>query len=279
MPRIDEIDTITSVQGGIGYGKSKYMSALKRVVAKQGLCAFSPSSNSGNPPPNGEDRFLLIDEPDFDWTKKNCSLLNCRGEGTDKEMYAILDLFYKGMKSATLLNPYATPFQSRAYVSRLEYFLETLAKLPKHDLASNIHVHIIAERTMRTDRLFYKNVYDSGSVSQYEWESYERNFAVACSDTVSRENLMVRINTSTKKAYQRYKQRDRKAETDNDIPIEYFQSLEKPHEEMYADFAKEKGKDSVISVDFERDMTDDEIDRLAEDLITHIKNLRLQEVL
>jgi len=44
---------------------------------------------------------------------------------------------------------------------------------------------------------------------------------------------------------------------------------------MYADFAAEKGSDKVIDLNFERDMSDAQIEQIAIDLIARIKNLRV----
>lgn len=274
IDRMDEIETFVSIQGLIGSGKTCLMEAIERNIKKNGLSALDASF----PPPNGTDLFLLVNEPVDEWEKVNCSLLDCNGEGADRQKYSFLDLFYQGMKAETPFNPRAFGFQAFTFTTRFRTLRDALAQLPRFHPDSGVRIHLIAERSVRADRLFFKNIYESGGVEDYEWRNYEQFHDTFCSATLEREDLMLRINTSAVKSHDRLlNKRKREAEVKNGIPLSYLESLEKQHQEMYTNFAVKKGKDSVVEVDFEQDMMQEEIDKVAADLLEHIKAFRHQK--
>lgn len=291
IDRIDEIATFVSIQGLIGSGKSCLMDAIERNIKKNGLSAVDAKS----PPPRGTDLFLLIQEPVDKWTEVNCSLLDCDGKGSDSKKYSFLDLYYKGMKTVTtaataieepidssvdeadesVTNPFAYGFQTFTFTTRFGSLSNGVASIPHFPADSGVRVHLIAERSVRADRLFFKNVYESRGCKDYEWRNYEQFHQTFCTATMEREDLMVRLNTSALKSHDRLcNKRMREAEVNNGVPLAYLESLEKQHEEMYANFALEKGKDRVVDVNFERDMNTEEIDKVAADLIDRIKAFR-----
>lgn len=269
IERLDEFASFTGINGLLGAGKSKLMTAIRNVITREDVCALNPPPASVSEP---RDLFLMIDEPVNDWCEKKCSLLDCDGEGTDPELYAPLDLFYS-TNEVGKPNPNALPFQIYTFTTRMEHMLATIAKLPRYE--ENVRVHIISERSIRTDRVFFKNIYVNKGVKEYEWQYYERFYAMITGPTLEREDLMVRLNTSPTKSHTRLNERARQAEMKNEIKLNYLESLEKQHEEMYANFAAQKGSDKVIDLNFERDMSDTQIEQIAIDLIARIKNLRV----
>jgi deoxyadenosine/deoxycytidine kinase len=176
------------------------------------------------------------------------------------------------------MNPYALDFQLFTFTTRLENLCHQLAKLPKFDPACNVRVHVISERSLRADRLFFKNVYESGAIPEYQWQVYEQLHRTVCGATLKNEDGMIRVNTSAAKCYERmYTKRQREAEVSNGVSLDYLQSLEKQHNDMYASFVSEKGKDKLIDVNFEKDLTKAEIAAIAADLIATIKKKSMKK--
>jgi len=270
---LDAIASFTSIQGNIAGGKSTLMAAIDKVIASNHISALDTSTVS--PPPRGSDLFVLVPEPVDKWLKEEHSLLNCDGEG-DPRKYAFLHLFYAGMKPDTPLNREAFPFQVFTFTTRFRTLSDVIAQLPRFTKEDNVRIHIIAERSVRADRLFFKNVYESKGCLEYEWRNYEQFHDTFCRSLLDREDLMVRLNTTAKTSYQRlYGKRMREAEVKNAIPLTYLESLERQHEEMYAEFAAKRGADRIFDVNFEQDMNQEDIAKIARNLIEHIKTMNV----
>lgn len=340
VDRLKEIETVDTIQGNIASGKTTLINEIEAYIDTNNLSALNQSTPIP-PSVEGQDLILILHEPVTQWCKKNCTLLNSKGEGENTELYSFLELFYKGMKATELpnnnknllsvgliiliiielvvgfvighiitavicgaiattlcalivvlqvqkestspsssgktphINKFALDFQLFTFTTRTENFCQQLAKLPKYDPASNVRVHIISERSLRSDRLFFKNIYDSGAIPEYQWQVYEQLHRTVCGATLKSEDTMIRINTTAVTCYKRmYEKRQREAEVDNGVTLEYLQSLEKQHEDMYASFITEKGKQNLIDVNFEQDMTKEQIATLAASIVERIRNSR-----
>lgn len=283
VERMNEITTFTSLQGNIGSGKTTLLNAMRKHVQENGLLALEAAANGGSVTPR--DLFIFLDEPVAKWSEPTCCLLNCHGEGEDATLYSYLDLFYKGQPktqaqddaeekktTSAFLNPVAFPFQIHAFTTRLAHLCQQIEKMPRFSKASNTRIHVISERSLRTDRLFFKNVYESGNVSRYLWETYDAFFDVICRATLNKEDAMIYINTSPEKSYDRlYNKRKRDAEVGNAIPLEYLQSLHRQHQTMIEDFGQAKGRDRIVEINFEHDMDQEEIERTAIQLIEDMR--------
>lgn len=275
IDRLKEIESVTTIQGNIASGKTYLINEIETQINDMNLSALNQSTLAPPGGENGRDLFLILHEPVARWCEKTCSLLNVNDEGEDGELYSFLELFYKGMKTEGTLNEYALPFQLNTFSTRAENICTQIDRLPRFDPTSNTRIHIISERSLRTDRVFFKNVYDSGAVAKYQWDVYEQLYRNVCGATLKSEDTMIRIDTSAEKCHERmYKKRQRDAEVSNGVSLDYLQSLECQHNQMYASFVAEKGVDSLVNVNFEQDMTREEVANLARGIIASIVQTR-----
>lgn len=265
IDRLEEgVASFSSVEGLIGAGKSKLLEGIKRYIVEKGISAIdAPPATEGS---KTRDLFLVMDEPVDAWSDAIYTLLNARGEGEDTKTYSYLELFYKGQSEK--INPWAFDFQVFAFTTRLNHMCEQLAKLPHFD--SRTRLHIISERSLRTDRLFFKNLYDSGKVAHHQWLNYQSFHDIVCRTTLKRTGRMIFVDTSPAKAYDRIIERAREAESKSGIPLAYLESLRVAHQEMIHTFVQEKGKDALYTVNFDQDMRQDEIDQQVSLLMAHI---------
>lgn len=269
IDRLQDTHSLCTIEGLIGAGKSLLLGGIKKYIAENGISAIdAPPVTEG-----GDKRhlFLVMDEPTTAWCKADYTLLNSRGEGEDTTSYQYLDLFYKGQNGeyATKINPWAFDFQVFAFTTRVSHMCEQLAKLPKFD--ENTLVHVISERSLRTDRLFFKNLYESGKVPQHQWLNYESFHDIICRDTLKKTGKMVYVNTSPDKSHTRILKRARLAETNNSLPVSYLQSLHNAHQEMVTTFVAEKGEQALYTMNFEQDMTEAEVDVQVAALMQSLK--------
>jgi deoxyadenosine/deoxycytidine kinase len=206
---MSEIDSYISIQGSIGAGKSTLVKSIKRYLDKTPSFLDTKTGITHY--------FILVDEPLDNWTMKIYSIATKNGDQSKK--YSLLQLFYQDMKKNGFL------FQIGAFTSRLKKIIDTLNEVlttttnVARDKGENVKFHIIAERSLRTDCLFFKNLYDTNVVSQAEWTLYHDFFTVICSHVMKKENLMVYVETDPEKCHKRIDKRDRveeKGGNDND---------------------------------------------------------------
>ena len=167
----------------------------------------------------GRDYFIVIDEPVDEWSSRLYSLSKkhtASSEGKDKKK-TILQIFYDDMER------YGFLFQIKAFTSRLKRIVNELSKIPFYgsnnsdlpgsfDVRQYPRIHIIAERSLRTDRLFFKNLYDNEIISQAEWENYNEFYDLICNEIIKKENIMIYIHTNTNTCHQRIITRSREGE-------------------------------------------------------------------
>lgn len=203
------VKNYVSLQGSIGAGKSTVMASIRRYIAKNKLSIiedYDPDRDTEE-----KDYFLIVDEPLDQWMKEAYSIKRLGEENSlldEKDLYSILELFYGDMES------YGFLFQIAAFTSRLEKIIEALNKINEKALTSLVkpRVHIIAERSLRTDRLFFKNLYDCGFVSHLEWMLYSEFFDIICEDVIRAENHVIYVHTSPDKCFERLNKRHRDGE-------------------------------------------------------------------
>lgn len=267
IDRMNEINLYISLQGSISSGKSTTLSSIKKYIKKNNLCALN-DINSGK----STDYFLVLDEPLNEWEKEIYSVESKKyiQENTETKMVSMLGLFYKDMSK------YGFLFQINAFTSRLKHIVDQISLVKNNE--KNARIHIIAERSLRTDRLFFNNLYESNIISQVEWEIYNNFFNLICNEIVKKEDIMVYIHTSPEKCYKRSQKRDRKEEKDCDestgekrtgVCPDYLKSLHEQHENMVNNFRLEENK-KVIDINFEEDMDEEKIDFVVDNLMKNI---------
>lgn len=267
---IDEMNDISNyiaLQGNVGSGKSTIMKHIKTYIASRGMCAKTLPVDEEAPLLH-KDYFIVVDEPLEAWTDAMYSTL--MGCGTDcVEKSSILSLFYSDMSK------WAFIFQIKAFTSRLQLIKVELGKLKAMYKKRGARVHIIAERSLITDRMFMKNLYDSKLIMDIEWQIYNEFYGSITESIVARENVMVYVNTPYEKCFERVNKRNRVEEVSNDGEnekfIAYLASLEEKHGDMVDDFVRSKpGVNQCIELDWGIDKTDAEIEEKVVDLMAKL---------
>lgn len=282
IDRLKEVTNFFSIEGNIGSGKTTFKRAIELYVRENNLSALHLTEHVR------EHVYLLIDEPVAEWTQQVYSRQNCNGEGAngDSNLYSLLDLFYKEMKEKTtpveskpphtdgdkeedagpkMLDQVALAFQATTFTSRLKNLVNSLSRMPRHPAQTK--VHIISERSLLTDRLFFANLNDSGLIPGFQWKAYDDFFNIICGQLLKSHNRIIYLPTSAEKSHERIHRRSRGAEVDNDIPLGYLESLHGAHTQMISKFVKERGTDAVIHVNFEQDLAPPQIDTLVNTLM------------
>ncbi len=303
------ISSFISLQGSIGAGKSTILDAIKKYLVKNEMSIdFLPSVNT--PEFKNKDYFLVINEPSQEWSKElystgkfqeilqssqiaapthtssvnsfgcvpenasdscssevNSSEMNSSGMNTPLKKTSLLSLFYEDMERNGLM------FQIHAFTTRLELIINQLNTIKEHN--PDVRIHIICERSLRTDKLFFYNLYKSGVVRNVEWEVYNRFHTLICEEVMKMENIMLYVKTNPKNCLSRIKKRNRESEmmkNDEDpcaIPLEYLEKLEEEHNLMISEFQKIKGN-SVLDVNFDNDMDMEQINLVVNDLMSNV---------
>jgi len=150
--------------------------------------------------------FGFIEEPVDTWQKEFASNL--------------LEMFYKDPER------WAFTFQLAAFTTRAKTWTEVLAKID--------HSTVILERSIYCDRyVFAKNCYQSGLMSETEWQIYCRMWDWLQRNWCTNPDKIIYLRASSELCHRRIN--DRKRSEEKAIPIEYLRDLEVLHDEWLAD--------------------------------------------
>lgn len=239
--KMSRIASFTSVQGDIGAGKSTFIGRLRRNVLLTGQCAITSQDMTK------EDYYLVIDEPVDEWTKLSYTTNSIEKEKED--LNSILKIFYGDMRR------WGFAFQVNAFNSRLRRIMKAIDMI-NPNIPATARIHIIAERSLRTDYLFFRNLYESGLISQLEFQIYVDFYHSVCDDTRNKETGMIYLKADPETCFQRIQKRDREAETsccktakEEEDFRHYLVSLDRCHDQMVEAFRREKGEDKVYVID------------------------------
>lgn len=131
----------------------------------------------------------------------------------DSEGKNILERFYENMKE----NAYA--FQSYAFLTRVK-MLEQIS--PNVD-------YVFVERSVDSDhRVFAKNCFESGIMSEIQWNLYRDWFSWMVPKIKPRESLTFYLRSDPNVCFERIKKRNRIEESS--VNLEYLQSIHNQHE-------------------------------------------------
>lgn len=246
---------IISVEGSIGAGKSRLMEALHAQICAQGLSAITAENRTPNPSPL---RYLVVPEPIKSWTKQlyETQTLN-RSDESDRR--SILALFYSDMKRWGFL------FQVKAFTSRLRLLCDQLARLDVEHCEEGKQIVVISERSLITDRIFFRNLYENSVVTAAEWEIYNEFYDTVTSDASTHHDVILYVDTPAQKCDERVKLRGREGE--EDIPMQYMHDLHDQHRRMVTEFVQSGEKRQVIHVAFSDDLSQAQIDERAGTLL------------
>jgi deoxyadenosine/deoxycytidine kinase len=182
----------------------------------------------------------------------------------ESEKISMLDFFYKDMSKNGFI------FQVHAFTTRLQMIINQINKINiKREPGDKIH--LITERSLRTDQLFFENLYTSKLIPKIQLDVYNSFFNLICDEIIKKETIMIYLKTPPIKCHNRINKRERKEELDGICP-DYLISLDKAHDIMINDFENENKK--VIRIDFEKDLDTDGFKaltkKLMNDLLTEI---------
>lgn len=226
------IHSFISIQGSIGAGKSTLLKSIREWITENNMDAtsFSRVENDSNersekdgnqarevvvlndnPSSENVDQretfskflFIVIDEPVDIWTQKIYDI------SYDKEIAnkSALELFYNDKSR------FGFWFQVIAFTSRLRAIVNALEQVDFTSIDLELYnICIIAERSLRSDRLFFHNLYESGWITQAELKVYDDFFDLICGHVLQKEDVMIYLNTSPEKCDERITKRARKSE-------------------------------------------------------------------
>lgn len=132
----------------------------------------------------------------------------------------LLHLFYKDTPR------WAYTFQSYAFISRVQAILEYQVSQKNTD-PEQIKV---LERSVYCDRFcFAKNCYESGLMTQLEWQIYKEWFSWLVEKYTPTPRGFIYLQTTPQTCYKRIHKRHRKEESA--IPMSYLEALHTRHED------------------------------------------------
>ena len=130
----------------------------------------------------------------------------------------MIELFYSDPKQ------YAFAFQMMAYISRLVYLKKEIKKYP--------NCILISERSLLADYyVFARMLYESGDISQEQYEIYNRWFDEFLDDVVT--TGIIYLKTDPNVCFERCTTRARKGE--NVISLEYLTKCSDMHDKWLSD--------------------------------------------
>ncbi len=244
---------IVSLEGSIGAGKSRLMEAMGVLIRAQGLSAITAENERVGAQ---RVRYLLVPEPVESWTEQEYETRPLNSGQSERR--SIFSLFYSDMRRWGFL------FQIKAFTSRLRYMCEQLQRLETEFTEAGCEVVLLMERSLLVDRIFIRNLYESGVIATAEWDIYCEFYDTITTATTRHHDLIMYVDTPPAKCDARIKQRGREGE--EDIPMQYLLDLHAQHLRMLDDFAALSGR-FVQRVHFSDDMTQDAINCVAHNLV------------
>ncbi len=93
---------------------------------------------------------------------------------------------------------------------------------------------VVIDRGLPGDRVFAKMLYNAGKMDKIEWAIYERAYSVMTNSLIP-PSVIIFMEVSPEIAQHRIKNRDRKAERGDLIPLAYLQELEQGYLELLSE--------------------------------------------
>lgn len=225
------------IHGNIGAGKSTLINILKKN--KDSL-----DSLFNNP-------CIFVDEPTKDWSKPIL----------ENNSISPLQYFYNNIDKE---NGISFVFQIYAFTTRLEYLIKSINNECNKDELSIV----FSDRTMRSDYLFFKNLYKN----EFEWTTYQRFYNMICTNVNELEKLIIYVESSPEDCYKKCKLRNNQG--DKNITLEYLISLNEKHEEMIKEFELNGGHVLRFKWNFEPDENkrNEYVNKFIKDELTNYVN-------
>ncbi|ARF08290.1 deoxynucleoside kinase [Catovirus CTV1] len=217
------------------------MTFKKQIISIEGNIGVGKSTLVNMLKELFQDNVEIIFEPIEDW-------INI----VDDDGKNILETFYNDKKR------WSYTFQNVAYITRMNKIVEALNNSTKK--------YIILDRSLDADlNTFAKMLYDDKFISEIEWNAYNK-WNKFFFDNFGKEfnHQIIYLRCDPKVCQKRILKRGRKSE--ENISIQYLESVHKYHEEWLINKAK-----NVIVIDSNQDFIDDKenLTKLFSDLIQH----------
>jgi deoxyadenosine/deoxycytidine kinase len=263
IDRMAIVASYTSIQGDIGAGKSTLKRHMERWVEFAELDARRIDDNS----PAG-DYFLFVAEPVDEWSRPLYYHGLRYGETPEHpgEPSSLLQLFYE--KPAE----YAFLFQVAAFTSRLQTLVNELSSVPliTRQVERGIRIHIIGERSLRTDRVFFRLQYLQRNASDAEWRVYNAFFDTICRHLLQLESAMIYLPTPPAVCAERVERRNRTGESG--VSLDYLTQFYRQQEVMIDTFQAESAAHRVYRLDaVTQEMDEPAIEVVAAALMTQLR--------
>jgi deoxyadenosine/deoxycytidine kinase len=93
---------------------------------------------------------------------------------------------------------------------------------------------VVIDRGLPGDRVFAKMLYKSGKMDRIEWAIYERAYSVMTNSLIP-PSIIIFMDVTPGISRERIRNRDRKAERGDLVPLEYLQELERGYLELLSE--------------------------------------------
>lgn len=254
------IKSITSIEGCIGTGKSTFLAHMMEWVHSHGRDATTITCDS----PSG-DYYLFVKEPVEPWVEPiyHTGLYGDAPVSPD-ECKPILSMYYEKPEEI------AFGFQIFAFTTRICAIRDSLSgvEIVERIRSGDIRIHIVCERSLRTDTLFMFCQYLLRNVNAMELAVYTMLHRTTCDALLKMHTGMVYVHTPLEVCALRIKERNRGGE--EGVSISYQTILEKQHDVMVDRFEQSCDTHRVYRIDASRQMTRDELAPIAHDLMLRI---------
>lgn len=259
IPGLERISSVITIQGSIGSGKSTFMRALLEYCNVE-KCNAEREEHFEEEWEGVKDFFLFVDEPLERWLEKILEV--------DGEMISMLAAYYRDIEGM------AFRFQIFTFSTRLEALISAISRImAPAGCTRPYRVHIIAERSLRADNLFFHMAPEKATKGA-DGITYRQLHGLNCGEFNKKESHMLFVPTPRLVCMDRIQERDRAAETESPISEDYMKRLEEKHLEMVEKFRQEKGSSSVMSLDrLSHKLAPEEITSYALETMSNIREL------
>jgi deoxyadenosine/deoxycytidine kinase len=252
MLGMSDIHHYISIEGSIGAGKSTIMKSLKKYIKVNQCDATNPLHIDADN--HMKDYYLLVDEPVAEWSIE-------KYKDKQNKPTSMLGAFYRDIDGM------AFPFQIYTFMTRLRMLRDRLRCIARANFPRRIH--IVAERSMRSDRLFFENLCRNNNEKNLLWAIYDEFFKLICEEVLRRQDAVIYLPVNSSVCYERIQRRARLDEVENNISEAYLVQLDEMHRKMIEEMKIEKKTIFVID-SFNDNLTSEQIDANTEKLMNSI---------
>jgi deoxyadenosine/deoxycytidine kinase len=210
----NKVKKLICIQGNIGAGKTKFMTLLKQKVKElNNILGYN---------------CFFVDEPVKEWKEKIL----------ENNTLSPLGLFYQDIQNLKdgkyEKSKVGFSFQIYAFTTRRNSFLKETSKLNELSIG-------ISERSMRSDYLFFENLYRNNLVSEFDWKNYNSFYKLICGTINDMEEIIIYIKSTPEECLTKIQSRGNGEELS--IDLSYLVDIHNLHENMIKDF---KGKVLIL---------------------------------